>query len=238
MSGGHYYWYEVDPRRTTATAKVSHLADNFLGASHDFKFGVQYSDAVARGIYGYNDLVYTYSLRRLPRYGYGYNRQPFSYSGNSRNVGVFFDDTVRLNDRLSVNFGLRYDHNKAYSAEQNELDEFGQPTGAHVPEDRLLHLELLLAPRGLQLEAHEGRAHGAEGPLGPLPPLDRHRRVRQRDRAQHQADLLGDLLVPRHWDPSSRRRRELRRGPRALRGQHATSASTPTTRAPTPTSTS
>ena len=34
------------------TAKVSHLADDFLGASHDFKFGVQYSDAVAQGLYG------------------------------------------------------------------------------------------------------------------------------------------------------------------------------------------
>ena len=64
ISGGHYYWYETEPRRTTVTAKISHLADNFLGASHDFKFGVQYSDAVARGLYGYNDLVFTYTLRR------------------------------------------------------------------------------------------------------------------------------------------------------------------------------
>ena len=30
--GGHYYWYELEPQRTTATAKVSHLADDFLGA--------------------------------------------------------------------------------------------------------------------------------------------------------------------------------------------------------------
>ena len=173
VSGGHYYWYEVDPRRTTATAKVSHLADNFLGASHDFKFGVQYSDAMARGIYGYNDFVYTYAYGG-PRYGYGYDRQPFSYSGNSRNVGVFFDDTVRLNDRLSVNFGLRYDHNKAYSAEQNELDEFGQPTG-NISRRPTTTPGPTFLPRGLQLEAHERRAHGAEGPLGALPPLGRHR---------------------------------------------------------------
>jgi len=55
--------------------KISHLADKFLGASHDFHFGVQYSDAVAKGLYGYNDFVYTYTLNGV-KYGYGYDRQP------------------------------------------------------------------------------------------------------------------------------------------------------------------
>jgi outer membrane receptor protein involved in Fe transport len=133
ISGGHYYWYTLEPLRTTATAKVSHLADNFLGASHDFKFGVQYSAAVARGLYGYNDFIYTYSLS-YPGYGYGVARQPFSYSGDSSNIGVFFDDNVRVNDRLSFNLGVRWDHNKAFSAEQTELDEFGNPTGVTFAE--------------------------------------------------------------------------------------------------------
>jgi outer membrane receptor protein involved in Fe transport len=136
ISGGHYYWYETEPRRTTATAKISHLADDFLGSSHDFKFGVQYSDAVARGLYGYNDFVYTYSLT-YPGYGFGYERQPFSYSGNSRNFGVFLDDTIRVNDRLTLSAGVRYDHNEAFSAEQQELDEFAQPTGVTFPRTSL-----------------------------------------------------------------------------------------------------
>ncbi len=133
ISGGHYYWYTLDPKRNTATAKISHLADNFLGASHDFKFGVQYSDAVAKGLYGYNDLVYTYSLTS-PGYGYGIARTPFSYSGNSRNLGAFLDDTVRVNDRLSLNLGVRWDYNKAYSATQDELNEQEQPTGVVFPQ--------------------------------------------------------------------------------------------------------
>ena len=53
--------------------KSSHLADDFLGSSHDFRFGVQYSDAVARGLYGYNDFVYIYS-QTYPGYGFGYER--------------------------------------------------------------------------------------------------------------------------------------------------------------------
>jgi outer membrane receptor protein involved in Fe transport len=132
ISGGHYYWYELEPKRTTVTAKVSRLADRFLGASHDFRFGVQYSDAAAPGIYGYNDLVYTYSLSN-PGYGYGISRTPFSYNGSSRNMGAFVDDTVRVNDRLSLNLGVRFDHDKAFSPSQAELDENGNPTGVTFP---------------------------------------------------------------------------------------------------------
>jgi outer membrane receptor protein involved in Fe transport len=168
VSGGHYYWYEVEPRRTTVTAKVSHLADQFLGASHDFKFGVQYSDAVARGLYGYNDLIFTYRYEGV-QYGYGYERQPFSYSGNSRNLGVFLDDTVRVNDRLSLNLGIRYDHNKAYSAEQDELDDLARPTGTRFPKTDLytwkqfsprLGFNLKLTPDGKTvLKGHWGIYH-------------------------------------------------------------------------------
>jgi outer membrane receptor protein involved in Fe transport len=132
ISGGPYYWYAFHPRRTVVSAKLSHLADDFLGASHDFKFGVQYSDAVARGIYGYNDFVFTSTASGV-LYGYGYERQPFSYNGQARNLGAFVDDTVKVNDRLSFNLGLRYDHNKAFAAEQDELDEFGNPTGKRFP---------------------------------------------------------------------------------------------------------
>ena len=133
ISGGHYYWYELEPKRNTVTAKVSHFADKFLGASHDFRFGVQYSTAEAPGIYGYNDLVYTYSLTD-PSYGYGIARTPFSYNGSSRSVGVFVDDTIRLSERFTINAGVRWDYNKAYSPEQQELDENGLPTGTSFPE--------------------------------------------------------------------------------------------------------
>jgi outer membrane receptor protein involved in Fe transport len=133
ISGGHYYWYATEPRRTTATAKISYLADEFLGASHDFKFGVQYSSAVARGIYGYNDFVYTYSQTN-PGYGFGYDRTPFSYTGDSRSVGVFLDDTIKVNSRLTLNLGVRYDYNKAFAAAQDDLDEAGNPTGVSFPQ--------------------------------------------------------------------------------------------------------
>jgi outer membrane receptor protein involved in Fe transport len=136
-SGGWYYWYVTDPtKRQTVTAKVTHQADDFLASSHDFRFGVQYSDAVAKGLYGYNDFVYTYTYYGT-KYGYGYDRQPFSYSGNARNFGVFFDDNIRVSDRFSLNVGLRFDRNKAFAAEQEEVDEFGNPTGTQFPQQDL-----------------------------------------------------------------------------------------------------
>jgi outer membrane receptor protein involved in Fe transport len=170
-SGGWYYWYLTDPtKRQTATAKISHQADDFLASSHDFRFGVQYSDAQAKGLYGYNDFVYTYTYEGT-RYGYGYDRQPFSYSGNARNLAVFFDDTVRVNDRLAFNVGLRVDRNNAYSAEQDELDEFAQPTGVQFPRTDLftwthlsprLGFNWKLTPDGRTvLKGHYGRYHRA-----------------------------------------------------------------------------
>jgi hypothetical protein len=170
ISGGHYYWYDLGPKRTTVTGKVSHLADNFLGSSHDFRFGVQYSKAQAGGLVGYNDVIYTYSLSS-PDYGYGIHYTPFSYSGDSKAFGVFFDDTVRVSDRLSLNLGLRFDNQKAFAAERPELDDLGNPNGnTFAQEDYFtwntisprLGFNWKLTPDGKTvLKGHWGRYHRA-----------------------------------------------------------------------------
>ena len=169
-------------------------------------------------------------LDGYPDYGFGYERQPFSYSGNSRNLGVFFDDTVRVNDRLSFNVGLRYDHNKAFCRRAGRAGRVRRAHGHQLPAHRPLHLEELLAAAGLQPEADRGRQDRAQGPLGPVPPLHRHRRVRQRHRAQRQAHLLGRLRL----------RPSTASTPRASCSSRATAtwAWTRTTRARAPTSTS
>jgi len=211
-SGGWYYWYDTDPtKRQTATAKISHLADNFLGSSHDFKFGVQYTDAVAKGLYGYNDFVYTYTYYGT-RYGYGYERQPFSYSGHARSLGVFLDDTVRVNDRVSFNLGLRYDHNKAFSDEQDELDEFARPTGTTYPRVDLftwnhfsprLGFNLKLTKDGRTvLKGHWGRYHRAIATgeyANVIPQREAHVRgigLRLHDRGVHRSQLLRGQREP------------------------------------------
>jgi hypothetical protein len=132
ISGGNYYWYYYDASRTTATGKLSHHADQFLGAEQDFHFGVQYNQAGVSGIYGYNDFIYTY-LSGGKLYGYGNVRQTFSYAATARNIGAFVDDSIRLGSRVTLNVGVRGDHSKAFAPQQQELDDNAKPTGKTFP---------------------------------------------------------------------------------------------------------
>ena len=133
QSGGAYFFYALDVNRTTVSAKVSHFAEEFMGGSHDFRFGVQYTAANAGGLYGYNDLVFT-TTNAYGTYGYGYDRRPFSYSGNTRGLSVYADDTFRLGDRLTIDAGIRYDRSRAYSGAQEQLDDNGVRTGVVFPQ--------------------------------------------------------------------------------------------------------
>ena len=170
ISGGHYYWYELSPKRATVTAKISHLADKFLGASHDFRFGVQYSNAAAPGLNGYNNIIYTYSQTN-PEYAYGTAYTPNSYSGNTKALGVYLDDTVRVNDRLSLNVGVRYDYQNAFAAERDQLDENGNPTGTTFPKTDYFTWNTISPRLGFNwkltgdgrtvLKGHYGRYHRA-----------------------------------------------------------------------------
>jgi hypothetical protein len=129
VTGGVYSWYDGKSYKTGVNAKVSHFADDFLGGSHDFKFGVQYNSGGADYTTGYNDYIYTYS--GVP--DYGYTQLPFKEVGHMRAVGVFLDDTFRVNKRLTLNLGVRYDWSKADLPGGPRLDREGNPTGVDVP---------------------------------------------------------------------------------------------------------
>jgi outer membrane receptor protein involved in Fe transport len=155
ITGGIYYWYDDKTYQATASAKVSHFADNFLGSSHDFKFGVQYMNGgVHDAVSGPNDLVYTYLYTYEDYYGntttypvaYGYDYQPYAYGGTTIGVGVFFDDTIRVNDRLTLNVGVRYDHNTAKIPDRPVLDDQGSATGETLPAQDLFTWNVF-APR-------------------------------------------------------------------------------------------
>ncbi len=130
ITGGIYSWYDGDIWKTAASAKVSHFADNFLGGSHDFKFGVQFNDGGADYVGGYNDYVRTNA--GVPSYGYGYET-PGHVAGKTRGIGVFLDDTFRVSDRFTLNLGVRYDHSKGSFGSYPYLDVEGNPTGQSSP---------------------------------------------------------------------------------------------------------
>jgi hypothetical protein len=127
ITGGIYSWYDGDIWKTAASAKVSHFADKFLGGSHDFKLGVQFNDGGADYLVGYNDYIRTYG--GAPYYAYGY-LAPAHTAGSTRGLGVFFDDSFRVTDRLTLNLGVRYDYAKAsydsYDILDKDLSVIGQ----------------------------------------------------------------------------------------------------------------
>ena len=129
ISGGIYSWYDGDSWKTSVSAKVSHFADNFMGASHDFKFGVQYNEGGSDYITGPNDYIYTYS--GVP--AYGYTQLPWHEGGKMKALGFYADDAIRATDRLTINVGVRYDYSKAMFESFPLLDKQGNPTGQTTP---------------------------------------------------------------------------------------------------------
>jgi hypothetical protein len=129
ITGGIYSWYDGDSWKTALSAKVSHFADDFLGASHDFKFGVQYNTGGSDYITGPNDYIYTYS--GVP--AYGYTQLPWHEGGTMRALGVFVDDSIRIGSRLTVNAGVRFDNSVAGFDSFPVLDKQGNETGQSSP---------------------------------------------------------------------------------------------------------
>jgi hypothetical protein len=129
VTGGIYSWYDGTLSKKAVSAKVSHFADNFLGGSHDFKFGIQYTNGSSDYIIGKNDYIYTYG--NTP--SIGYTQIPYHQGGVSKTIGAFVDDTFRVTSRLTLNLGVRYDHARASFDPFPILDKSGSPTGQTSP---------------------------------------------------------------------------------------------------------
>ncbi|MDE2883256.1 MAG: carboxypeptidase regulatory-like domain-containing protein [Acidobacteriota bacterium] len=108
--GGIVYPWDYRTWSNQFNVKVTHYADDFLGAQHEFRFGVQ----IARG-------VAETAVAAGPNSGYQYQsggylyqviQEPYRYGGISIDRAVFIDDTVTIGDRLTLNLGLRVDLNK------------------------------------------------------------------------------------------------------------------------------
>ncbi|TRZ89887.1 TonB-dependent receptor [bacterium] len=95
--------------RDQANANFTYFAEDFLGGDHDFKVGIQYTRGTSEWLGGYSGGKVYYLYDGSPRYLYEYN--PFKYGATSNNIGAFVDDSWTISGRLTVNLGLRFDHN-------------------------------------------------------------------------------------------------------------------------------
>jgi hypothetical protein len=110
-TGNYGWWGESDTWHVTVNASLSHHADNFLGGTHDFKFGVEYltgRDTYSGGYPGgfnYTDNAYSYYDGQLHNYAYSYE---YGADSKAQKVSAFAQDAWRIGENLTVNPGVRY----------------------------------------------------------------------------------------------------------------------------------
>ena len=150
ITGGISYWYDGKSFKTAFAGKMTKYADNFLGAQHDFKVGVQYNSGGGESLNGYNDYIYTNG--GTP--DYGYTQDPFWRGGRLRAVGVYADDTVRFG-RVTLNAGVRYDYSTGYFNSFDLLDRNANKVGTSKAVDKLFDWSVFSPRLGATVKLNE-----------------------------------------------------------------------------------
>jgi outer membrane receptor protein involved in Fe transport len=91
---------------------LTHYVDNFLGASHELKGGVEYEYAQTGTVLheGGNMFIYIFSYSATQSYidiGVNYNNNQHS---QLKRPGAFINDNLRFGSHLTANLGVRFDH--------------------------------------------------------------------------------------------------------------------------------
>jgi hypothetical protein len=107
-NGNHYIsqgWFNFNDRgRNQANASITHYADKF--GKHELKFGAEFERSKVRNRYGYVGglMYYDYGGQPYLAYNYGYD-----VSANNKRQSAFAQDSWRVNDRVTINPGVRFD---------------------------------------------------------------------------------------------------------------------------------
>ena len=126
-TNGIWGWTKADASRIQANATLSYYADDFIQGNHDFKVGVQFNRGHYAGIYSYSGGVAYYDYDGYPYYAYF--QDPYNYGASVSRLGVFVDDSWAIGDRLTINLGLRFDHQSGDIMDVDEIDANRNPTG-------------------------------------------------------------------------------------------------------------
>ncbi|MFZ2052918.1 MAG: TonB-dependent receptor [Candidatus Aminicenantales bacterium] len=130
-ANGIWSWGESKYTKLQVNAALSHFADDFIAGNHEFKFGVQYTRGTAKNIGSYSGGVVYYLYYGEPYSAYF--QAPYSDGESVNKLGVFIDDSWSITKRLTLNLGLRFDHQDGNLLEVDRLDSNMQPTGEKVP---------------------------------------------------------------------------------------------------------
>jgi hypothetical protein len=130
-SNGIHSWDKANATKIQANASLSHFADNFIKGNHEFKMGVQYTRGTYGGISSYSGGAAYYDYAGNPYNAYFQN--PYNYGSTVNKLGVFVDDAWSITNRLTLNLGLRFDHQDGDIWDVDEIDAQRNPTGRKIP---------------------------------------------------------------------------------------------------------
>jgi len=131
--GGVFWFKDRKEEYTQADVTLSHYADQFLGGQHEFKFGVQYTAGEARRTVGNSSFWWRQPAKYFKYYAFRWRVDPFIYGANVESLSGFISDSWKIGKRLTVDVGVRYDHQKGRIPDFPKLDVDGNPTGETIP---------------------------------------------------------------------------------------------------------
>jgi outer membrane receptor protein involved in Fe transport len=136
-ANGIWSWSESKYTKLQVNAALSHFADDFISGNHEFKAGVQYTRGTNKSIGSYSGGVVYYLYYGEPYSAYF--QDPYSDGESVNKLGVFIDDAWSITKRLTLNLGLRFDHQDGNIREVDKLDAQMQKTGDKIPgQDNIL----------------------------------------------------------------------------------------------------
>jgi hypothetical protein len=150
VSGSMLFSVDIATPRTSLSLSGTRFLDNFLGANHEIKAGIMYelsaTDSVQWKDNPYMEFTYNdspWALENVAPFmgmfmalAVGANEGDTVARDRVRRFGVYFQDSITVKDRLTLNLGLRYDEEHG-----DILGGTLKPVGANDP------LLTMLAPQ-------------------------------------------------------------------------------------------
>jgi hypothetical protein len=144
-SGGATIFGKAQKGIHAVNAKLSHFARDFVGADHDFKFGVQTERGNSNQMYGYAGGVHFYDIGGRP--DQASYRDPYVAGGAYHREGAYAEDQATIKSRLTLSIGGRYDHVVAQSQDLPAVDRLLNKSGGTVTGLGTMYTWNLVSPR-------------------------------------------------------------------------------------------